>query len=123
MQQVRLDEQAGIHFPSSNVELNSASAISRGRKFSVDFKYLFLEQILQFRTSWPYTLAMTVIFPLLILFGFGRIGGVTNQPQKLVYIIAGSVVYAMVLEGCFVIAQHLNMLKREGRLLYYASLP
>jgi ABC-2 type transport system permease protein len=88
-----------------------------------DFKYLFLEQVLQLRTTWPFTLSLAVIFPLLILFGFSRIGGQLPDREGLIYIIAGTSVYSMVLEGIFMVSQQTVSLKQQGKFIYYASLP
>lgn len=92
-------------------------------KFLVDLKILWLEQILEIRTSWYFFLIFSMVMPLAMVFGFTRIGsGLTDRTSQL-FIISGSAILTATSDGLMSVAQRLGSLKKEGALIYYASLP
>ncbi len=92
-------------------------------KFWVDFKYLWLEQMMEIRVAWYWYLLFSLVIPLAMVFGFARFGrGLTDQ-SSLIYIISGSAIFAVVNDGLYAMAIRLGSMKKEGILVYYASLP
>jgi ABC-2 type transport system permease protein len=93
------------------------------RKFLTDLKILFLEQLLQLRTIWPFTLLFSFLMPLALVFGLTRFGGGVPDKSGLIYIIAGSTVFSVSVEGIYTTSQRLSAMREAGRFTYYASLP
>jgi ABC-2 type transport system permease protein len=92
-------------------------------KFFVDIKFLFLEQILEVRYSWYIYLVFSVILPVTMVFGFARLGGQRTDTEGLIYIICGSAIFAVASDGLYMLALRIGSMKKDGMLLYYASLP
>ncbi|WP_208723016.1 ABC transporter ATP-binding protein/permease [Corallococcus llansteffanensis] len=97
--------------------------LTGGRKFLVDIKYLWLEQMGEVRKSWPLFLVFSLFMPLAMIFGLARVGRGLNDRESLLYIISGASIFAVVIEGVVTMAQRVGIMKRDGLLLYYASLP
>ena len=96
---------------------------SQRLKFWVDLKYLWLEQMMEIKVSWYWYLLFSLVIPLAMVFGFARFGrGLTDQ-TSLIYIISGSAIFAVVNDGLYAMAMRLGAMKKEGMLVYYASLP
>lgn len=93
------------------------------RKFLVDIQHLWLEQMGEVRRSWPLFLVFSLFMPLAMIFGLARVGRGLNDRESLLYIISGASVFAVVVEGVVTMAQRVGIMKRDGLLLYYASLP
>jgi len=93
------------------------------RKFLVDLKYLWLEQMLEIRTTWYWFLVFTMFMPLSMVFGFARIGSGLSDRVSLIYIISGAAVFSVATEGIVTMSQRVGQMKKEGMLVYYASLP
>lgn len=87
------------------------------------FKYLWLEQMLEVRTTWPWTLVLGLLMPIAMVFGLSRIGGGLDDPTSLLYIVSGAAVFAVATEGIATLAQRIGAIKTDGMMLYYASLP
>ena len=88
----------------------------------LEFRSLFLVQVLEERGWWFGTLVFTSVFPLFLVFGLGRIGS-AQAPQTLAYVITGSTVVSLTTSGVTMLAQTLGTIKERGDFLYYASLP
>lgn len=88
----------------------------------MEFRYLFAVQVLEERAWLAGTVFFTTIFPLLIVFGLGKIGG-GQTAEGLAYIITGSAVSSLTFVGVTMVAQTLSQMKERGEFLYYASLP
>lgn len=93
------------------------------RKFFVDLKYLTLEQLLEVRTTWYWFLVFSLFMPLSMVFGFGRIGSGLSDRNSLLYIISGAAIFAVATEGIVTVSQKVTQMKKEGMMIYYASLP
>ncbi len=93
------------------------------RKFLVDLKFLWLEQMLEVRTTWYWLLVFSLIMPLSMVFGFARIGSGLTDRTSLLYIISGAAVFSVATEGIVTMAQRTGEMKKQGMLIYYASLP
>lgn len=93
------------------------------QKFLVDFKYLLLEQVLEIRETWYWHIAFAIMLPVAFVFGFGRIGGENTSSAQLIYIISGSAIFTVANDGLFVMASRIGVMRRDGILIYYASLP
>ncbi len=93
------------------------------RKFGVDLKYLWLEQMLEIRTIWYWYLIFSLVLPLAMVFGFTRIGSGLTDTNSLIYIISGSAIFSVANDGLYTMAVRIGSMKKEGMLLYYASLP
>ncbi len=97
--------------------------IEGARKFFVDLKFLSLEQLFIVRANWKLYLIFSAILPLVMVFGFGRIGNLTTNQNNLLFIISGSSIITVVNEGIVNMAARIGLIRMEGRLIYYASLP
>ena len=93
------------------------------RKFLVDVKYLWLEQMLEVRATWPFFVTFSLLMPLAMVFGFARMGSGLTDRASLLYIVSGAAVFAVATEGLVAMAQRVGYMKREGMMVYYASLP
>jgi len=92
-------------------------------KFWIDLKYLWLEQMLEIRTIWYWYLIFSLFLPLSMVFGFARIGAGLTDQSSLIYIISGAAVFSVANDGLYTMAVRIGSMKKEGMLLYYASLP
>lgn len=97
--------------------------IRGAEKFFVDFKFLLLEQLLEIRSTWYWHITFALILPIAFVFGFGRIGGGEITPERVIFIISGSAIFTIVNDGLFVMASRIGIMRRDGILIYYASLP
>jgi ABC-2 type transport system permease protein len=93
------------------------------RKFLIDVKYLWLEQILEVRTVWYWYAVFSLFMPLAMVFGFTRMGSGLADRASLIFIISGSAIFAVANDGLYTMAIRIGSMKKEGMLLYYASLP
>ncbi len=91
-------------------------------RYWLEFRYLFLVQILEQRGWLVGTILFTSIFPLMLVFGLGRIG-IGQTAETLAYVITGSTVVSLTTVGITMLAQDLGNAKERGDFLYYASLP
>ncbi|MGJ7416575.1 ABC transporter permease [Streptomyces cinereoruber] len=89
----------------------------------MEFAYLWLEQMLEVRTTWPWTLMFGFLMPLAMVFGLSRIGTAPAGPENMLFITSGAAVFALATEGIATLAQRIGHLKSQGQMLYYASLP
>ena len=87
-----------------------------------ELRYLFLVQILEERGWIAGAFTITTLFPLLVVFGLGRVGG-RQTPESLAYIITRSTVVSLTTVGVTTLAQMLGEAKDRGVFLFYASLP
>jgi len=109
---------------TQNIELSEPMTRMQGlRKFGVDLKYLWLEQMLEIRTTWYWYLIFALVLPLAMVFGFTRIGSGLTDPNSLIYIISGAAIFSVANDGLYTMALRIGSMKKEGMLLYYASLP
>ena len=92
-------------------------------KFGIDLKYLWLEQMLEIRTIWYWYFIFSLVLPLAMVFGFTRIGSGLIDTNSLIYIISGSAIFSVANDGLYTMAVRIGSMKKEGMLLYYASLP
>ncbi len=95
----------------------------RVRRELVSFKYLWLEQMLEVRTTWSWTLLFGFLMPIAMVFGLTRIGDGLSDPKSLLYIASGAAIFSVATEGIGTLAQRVGVLKRDGMMVYYASLP
>lgn len=93
------------------------------KKFFIDLWVLWLEQMAEVRVNWPIYLLFSVIFPIILVFGFTRLGTGLTDEMSLLYIISGSIIMSLTSDGVVTMATNIGQLKRENSLMYYASLP
>jgi ABC-2 type transport system permease protein len=93
------------------------------RKFFVDLRFLLLEQLLEIRLTWYWHIIFAVVLPMALVFGFGRIGSGLKDRESLLYIISGSAIFSVANDGLYVLATRIGVMRKEGILIYYASLP
>jgi ABC-2 type transport system permease protein len=93
------------------------------RKFFVDLHYLLLEQLLEIRLTWYWHVIFALVLPMALVFGFGRIGSGVKDRESLLYIITGSAIFSVANDGLYVLATRIAVMRKEGILVYYASLP
>lgn len=87
-------------------------------------EYMTLTKInmLELRTWGPIIVVFTTAFPLMMLYGFGAIGGGV-QEDGLLYVVTGTAVMSLVTIGITATAQELGNMRTTGVFRYYASLP
>ncbi|MFI6696497.1 ATP-binding cassette domain-containing protein [Streptomyces sp. NPDC050433] len=99
------------------------TAQGRARRLLVDLKYLWLEQMLEVRTTWTWSLLFGLLMPVAMVFGLSRIGGGLNDANSLLYIVSGAAIFSVATEGVATLAQRIGVIKNDGMMVYYASLP
>ncbi len=92
-------------------------------KFFTDIKVLWLEQILEIRSYWVMYAGLSLLLPLIMVFGFSRFGGDMTDPAVLLRMIGGTMIFAIAQEGFSTMAVRVSAMHRDGMLIYYASLP
>jgi len=92
-------------------------------KFLTDVKYLWLEQIFEVRSYLVWYAALSLFFPLIMIFGFSRFGANLDDPAVLLRMIGGTAIFALAHEGISTMAVRVSAMRRDGMLMYYASLP
>ena len=92
-------------------------------KFFSDVKVLWLEQILEIRSYWLMYAGVSLVLPLIMVFGFSRFGGDMTDPSVLLRTISGTMIFAIAQEGFSTMAIRVSSMRRDGMLIYYASLP
>jgi ABC-2 type transport system permease protein len=97
--------------------------VGRRAKFFVDLKFLLLEQFLEIRVTWYWHIIFALVLPMALVFGFGRIGSGLKDRESLLYIISGSAIFSVANDGLYVLATRIGVMRKEGILVYYASLP
>jgi ABC-2 type transport system permease protein len=95
----------------------------RPRAFFSSLRYLWLEQLLELRTTWAWNLVFSLFMPLAMVFGLTRFGSGMGDARSLLYIVSGAAIFAVVTEGVVTMAQRVCGMRQEGMLVYYASLP
>ncbi|WP_149828657.1 ABC transporter ATP-binding protein/permease [Streptomyces tailanensis] len=95
----------------------------RARRLLVGLKYLWLEQMLEVRTTWTWSLLFGLLMPVAMVFGLSRIGGGLNDATSLLYIVSGAAIFSVATEGIATLAQRIGVIKNDGMMVYYASLP
>lgn len=93
------------------------------QKALVDFKFLLLEQLLEIRVTWYWHVMFALIMPMALVFGFGRIGSGLKDTASLLYIISGAAIFSVANDGLHVMATRIGVMRKEGIMVYYASLP
>lgn len=112
-----------IAHPPQTLNTVNSVRIDGLRKFAVDLKYLWLEQMLEIRTIWYWYFIFSLVLPLSMVFGFARMGSGLTDTASLIYIISGSAIFSVANDGLYTMAVRIGSMKKEGMLLYYASLP
>jgi len=79
--------------------------------------------VLGLRKTWIWSSCFSFLMPLAMVFGLARIGRGLTDAESLVYIVSGSAVFAVTTEGLLMIAQRIGLMRDNGSLIYYASLP
>lgn len=92
-------------------------------KFWIDLKYLWLEQMLEVRANWYLYLLFSVLLPILVVFGFTRIGSGLTDQTSLLYIISGAITFSMASDAIYGTAVRIGTMRTDSSLVYYATLP
>ncbi len=79
--------------------------------------------MLEIRTIWYWYFVFSLFLPLAMVFGFARMGSGLTDHASLIYIISGSAIFSVANDGLYTVAIRIGSMKKEGMLLYYASLP
>lgn len=93
------------------------------RKFWTDFSCLWQEQMAEVRVNWMWYALFSVFMPIILVFGFTRIGSGLSDSTSLLYIISGSMILTLASDGIYGMAIKLGEMKYENTLIYYISLP
>ncbi|MDT4988597.1 MAG: type transport system permease protein, partial [Micromonosporaceae bacterium] len=101
----------------------AVAASSRPVRMAVAFKYLWFEQLLQIRSIWLWSTVVGVLMPTAMVFGLPRIGRSGVDSTSLSTIVSGSAVFSLTSQSFVALAMMIGVLKADGRMLYYASLP
>ena len=79
--------------------------------------------MLEIRTIWYWYFIFSFFLPLAMVFGFTRMGSGLTDNASLIYVISGSAIFSVANDGLYSVAVRIGSMKKEGMLLYYASLP
>ncbi|MET9708149.1 ABC transporter ATP-binding protein/permease [Streptomyces griseus] len=101
----------------------SAGLGARARRMGVDLKFLWLEQMLEVRTTWSWVLMFGLLMPAAMVFGLTRIGDGLSDEESLLFIVSGAAIFSVANEGIGTLAQRIGALRQDGMMVYYASLP
>src|SRR5262249_19506323 len=93
------------------------------RRMLSDLKFLWLEHMLEVKATWVWFLLFSLGLPLVLIFGIGHIGSGLTDRNSLIYIISGSAIYAVTNDALAAIALRIGIMRKEGMLTYFASLP
>ncbi|MEV6475211.1 ABC transporter ATP-binding protein/permease [Streptomyces sp. NPDC051657] len=96
---------------------------ARARRMGVDLKFLWLEQMLEVRTTWSWVLMFGLLMPAAMVFGLTRIGDGLSDEESLLFIVSGAAIFSVANEGIGTLAQRIGALRQDGMMVYYASLP
>jgi ABC-2 type transport system permease protein len=96
----------------------SSRLLRRLESFAV---LLHLQLVNNQRMSWPWVLAVSLVFPLLLMFVFS--GLVAERRALLVFLLAGNIVLALVLSVLSKTALAITFLRHTGSIDYFATLP
>src|SRR5258707_10761436 len=88
-----------------------------------DLRFLFLEQMLEVRAAWLWYVIFSFIFPIIVVFAIGHIGSGLTDRTSLLFIVSGAAIITVTNEALVNIAIRVAAMRKEGILLYYASLP
>jgi ABC-2 type transport system permease protein len=115
---------ASVTKPAADVAAPGRRTVKeRARRLLVGLKYLWLEQMLEVRTTWTWSLLFGLLMPVAMVFGLSRIGGGLNDATSLLYIVSGAAIFSVATEGIATLAQRIGVIKNDGMMVYYASLP
>jgi ABC-2 type transport system permease protein len=78
--------------------------------------------LLELRSWGPLIILFTTAFPLMMIYGFGVIGGGVRE-DGLLYVVTGTAVMSLVTIAITATAQELGEMRTTGVFRYYASLP
>lgn len=93
------------------------------RKFWTDLSCLWQEQMAEVRVNWMWYALFSVMLPIILVFGFTRIGTGLTDETSLLYIISGSIILSLASDGIYGMAIKIGEMKHENTLIYYTSLP
>lgn len=100
-----------------------APPITGTRKFFIDLKFLWLEQMMEVRFIWYWYLIFSLLLPAAMVFGFTRFGSGLTDQISLIYIVSGAAIFGAANEGLTTMAIRIGSMRKEGMMIYYASLP
>jgi ABC-2 type transport system permease protein len=106
-----------------DVPASSSAPRMRGPSSATAFKYLWLEQMLEVRTTWTWSLVFGLLMPVAMVFGLTRIGVNHVDSSSVLYVVSGTAVFALTAEGVATLAQRVGAIRSQGMMVYYASLP
>ncbi|MFH8660651.1 ATP-binding cassette domain-containing protein [Streptomyces afghaniensis] len=109
--------------PPGGKGVPARGAKTRLRRMGTDLKYLWLEQMLEVRTTWSWVLMFGLLMPTAMVFGLTRIGNGLSDEQSLLFIVSGAAIFSVANEGIGTLAQRIGVLRQDGMMVYYASLP
>ncbi|MDC0708187.1 ABC transporter ATP-binding protein/permease [Stigmatella sp. ncwal1] len=108
--------------PPPRLEEAAPSPRRPGRHL-VALKYLWIAHMLEVRHTWAWNAVFSLFMPVAMVFGLSRIGMGLSDRTSLLYIVSGAAVFSVATEGILTCAQRIAMMRKDGRLIYYASLP
>lgn len=90
--------------------------------FLREYTTLTTINLIELRSWGPLIVLFTTAFPLMMIYGFGAIGGGVQKDGAL-YVVTGTAVMSIVTIGITATAQELGNMRTTGVFQYYASLP
>lgn len=87
-----------------------------------ELSILFRIQFALIRDSWVIVLLLATMFPLTTIL-FMRFFVTDPTPEMMVQIIAGNMIFGVIIMGLNSIGQEISMQKHQGHFTFYASLP
>ncbi|WP_199613826.1 ABC transporter permease [Paenibacillus alkalitolerans] len=105
--------------------MNSIAGVRYRKDFRQSWVKLWILFRIQFsfiRDRWMMVIIMATMFPLTTLM-FMNFFTVDPTPEMLVKLIAGNMIFAIIIMGMNMMAQDISWQKHQGHFVFYASLP
>lgn len=83
---------------------------------------LFVMELKAWRRNWGWSVGLSALYPLSLLW-FLRLSGAVTSPERATQAMAGSLVFAVVLNAIVGLGQELSAFRDSGSLDFYATLP
>ncbi|WP_053372482.1 ABC transporter permease [Paenibacillus sp. FJAT-27812] len=104
------------------LRIKRPASLFGAKRLLTELDILFRIQFALIRDSWIIVVLVATIFPLTTIL-FMRFFIADPSPEMMVQIIAGNMIFGVIIMGLNSIGQEISMQKHQGHFTFYASLP
>ncbi|WP_082198218.1 ABC transporter permease [Bacillus sp. FJAT-26390] len=104
------------------LRMKRPASLFGAKRLLTELDILFRIQFALIRDSWIIVVLVATIFPLTTIL-FMRFFIADPSPEMMVQIIAGNMIFGVIIMGLNSIGQEISMQKHQGHFTFYASLP